>query len=36
MKKIIEIKNVTMEYTMANDRINSIKEFVIKFLMELD
>ena len=32
MEKIIEVNNVTMEYTMANDRINSLKEFVIKFL----
>ncbi len=32
MEKIIEINNVTMEYTMANDRINSIKEFLIKLV----
>lgn len=30
MEKIISVENVSMRYRLANDRINSIKEFVIQ------
>ncbi len=32
MEKMIEVKNVTMRFRMANDRISSIKEYVIQGL----
>ncbi len=32
MEKIIEVKDVTMQFTMANDRVSSLKEFVVNLL----
>lgn len=32
MENIIEVKNVKMNFTMANDNINSLKEFFVKLL----
>ncbi len=32
MKKIIEINNVSMEYTLSKDKISSLKEFIVKLL----
>lgn len=32
MEKIIEVKNVSMRFRMANDRIGSIKEYLIQLL----
>lgn len=31
---MIEVRNVTMQYSMANDRVSSIKEYVIKRLQK--
>ena len=32
MEKIIEIKNVSMQFTLSKDKVTSLKEFVIKLL----
>lgn len=32
MEKIIEINNVSMEYTLSKDKISSLKEFIVKLL----
>ena len=32
MEPIIEVNHVTMRFRMANDRINSIKEYLVQFL----